>query len=282
MIPSILVLTDFSADADHALRYAADFAERRGAHLVLLHVDTHTALLDPERFTGKRPKRSPAATRQALDDCIRGLPVAAVAEIGEGTIAKVVAEVAARYDPAFVVVGRPRTENLPDELVTTTALDLLRATPYPLLIVPYSVALNGPPHRLLLAADEAPFTLGQYAGPPRQVFNHRDTELIVVHVTTPGTPVRVAAQNGAAALAAVLEAGLTAEHLTAKLQRVANADPAEGILATAEKLRSDLLVLIARPHSFLRRFFHLSVTAQVIRQSAIPVLVLPATEPDPR
>ena len=279
MIPYLLVLTDFSAAADHALRYAAAFAERRGAHVLLVHANTHTAWLDPERFTGEHPDQGPAATAAALEARIRELPGFAIAKTGEGSIVEVVKQVAEQYRPEFIVVGRPHTEDLPDEVVSTTALDLLRATPYPLLVVPYNAPLNVPPHRILLAADQQPFTLGPHAGPPHHLLTEPDTRLTVVHVTDEAASSREAAQDGAAALEAVLSAGFGANEQPAPvLRRVTNADAASGILAEIQKLHPSLVVLITRPRSFWGQLFQQSVTAQVIRQSAIPVLLLPATE----
>ena len=51
-----------------------------------------------------------------------------------------------------------------------------------------------------------------------------------------------------------------------------------GILQEAAGQRADMLVVIARRHSLLGGLFHRSATAQLLRESAIPVLVLPATE----
>jgi nucleotide-binding universal stress UspA family protein len=52
--------------------------------------------------------------------------------------------------------------------------------------------------------------------------------------------------------------------------------PAEAIVHAAQPGAYDLVVLIARPRSFLGQLFHRSVTAQVLLHSRVPVLVLPA------
>ena len=53
---------------------------------------------------------------------------------------------------------------------------------------------------------------------------------------------------------------------------------AEAILNAAQPTDFDMVVVIARPRSFLGELFHHSVTAQVLLHSVVPVLVLPATE----
>jgi nucleotide-binding universal stress UspA family protein len=53
--------------------------------------------------------------------------------------------------------------------------------------------------------------------------------------------------------------------------------PVPGILAAAEEMGAGLLILIARQHSILHRLFYQSVSAQVVRRTQVPaVLILPA------
>ncbi|MBG8556016.1 universal stress protein [Hymenobacter guriensis] len=270
MSACILVLTDFSAAADHALAYAAVLAKPLGAHLVVLHVDTHTSLLDPELLAGPRPDQQ--AITLALSTRIHGLRVPAQAEVCAGTLAVAVAEVADRHQPALIVVGRQPTEDVPEELISSSAVDVLQITSHPLLVVPYAATLPAAPHYALLAADDEPFSLGENAGSVRHLFNALNVRLSVVHVAPPG---RQASHTQA--LDAVLQTGITIEMPLPLLHRVTDADPARGIATTAATFHPDLLVLIARPRSFFGRLFHRSVTAQVVLHSAVPVLLLPAT-----
>jgi nucleotide-binding universal stress UspA family protein len=269
MSACILVLTDFSAAANHALLYAAGLAAPLGAHLVVLHVDTQTSLLAPKLLVQEHP--DPHSFTLALDACVRQLSAPTLTEARTGPLATVVAAAAARHRPVLIVVGRPHTEDLPDELVAPSALDVLPATPYPLLVVPYSASLTKVPRYLLLAADEEPFSLGDYAGSVRHLLNALDAQLSVVHVAPAGHEA-----SNAQALEAVLQTGISIERPLAVLHHAAGTDPAEGIITAAATLHTDLLVLIARPRSFFGRLFHYSVTAQVVRHSAVPVLLLPA------
>ena len=49
-----------------------------------------------------------------------------------------------------------------------------------------------------------------------------------------------------------------------------------GVLEEAARQSADVLVVVARRHSLLGSLFHSSVTARLIQESPIPVLVLPA------
>ena len=274
MVPSLLILTDFFQAANRALDYATNLAGPLGARLVLLHV-RRDSIIDPEMFTGKLSNLDSEAINMALSSITNELPVPVVAEVGHGRVAYAVADAVSRHHPTLVVLGRPDTEQTPDELVSTTALDILRTAPYPMLVVPHDVPTTKPPRRVLLAVDGEEFSLGQYAGAIRHLFDALHVELTVLHVAEQVGPGAATAE----ALASVEATGLTMAlpHPVQTLSLIGPA-PAEAILRAARPDDFDLVVLIARPRSFLGELFHHSVTAQVLLHSAVPVLVLPASE----
>ena len=51
-----------------------------------------------------------------------------------------------------------------------------------------------------------------------------------------------------------------------------------GVLQEAARQQADMLVVVARRHSLLGGVFHDSITARILRESPIPVLVLPAED----
>lgn len=57
---------------------------------------------------------------------------------------------------------------------------------------------------------------------------------------------------------------------------IENAAPAEGIVRTALELGADLIVVGSHGRGAVQRFVLGSVAAKVVRQSSIPVLVVPA------
>ena len=269
----LLVLTDFLLPANRALDYAAALAAPLGASLVLLHVNRDSAL-DPERLTGALSELDAEAADLAFDSLIRNLAVPATAEQGHGRVADAVADAARRHHPALLVLGRPTQEDLPDELISTTALDLLRSAPCPLLLVPSTVRSLLAPRRVLLAVDGEPFSLGEHAAGLRHLLGRLGAELTVLHVEAEASPAATAA-----ALESVQGTGLTLElPQPIRTRSVRGAHPAEAILKAAQPSETDWVVVVARPRSFLGELFHHSVTAQVLLHSAVPVLVLPAKE----
>ncbi|MFD1470218.1 universal stress protein [Hymenobacter caeli] len=272
MALSLLVLTDFFQPADHALAYADALAGALGAQLVLLHV-RRDSVLDPEHLTGRVDALGQEAIDLALASLARGLSAPVVAEKAHGRVAEAVADALRRHQPALVVLGHRNTDAMPDELVSTAALDILRAAPQPMLVVPARARLSAP-HRLLLALDKEQFSLGTYAGLVRHLFDALPAELTVLHVG----PDKASAETGTAAAREALERTGLALDLTTGLraQSLVHATPAGGILQAVAGGGFDWVVLVARPHSFLGELFHRSVTAHVLLHSPVPVLVLPA------
>ena len=271
MTPSLLILTDFFRAANAALDYATNLAGPLGARLVLLHV-RRDSLLDPELLTDELSDLSRKATALALSRMTHDLAVPVVAEVGHGRVADAVADAVARHHSLLVVLGRPDYSAIPDELVQTTALDLLRTAPYPILVVPHQLGSSTLPRRVLLAVDGEDFTLGPHAGAMRYLSRTLGVELTVLHVA----PDAAADVSEDEVLASVRRTGVGVDlPVPMRFRRVVAARPAAGIMHVVEAGDTDLVVLLARPRSFWGQLFHHSVTAEVLLHSPVPVLVLP-------
>jgi nucleotide-binding universal stress UspA family protein len=271
MTPTLLILTDFFMGAHRALNLAVQLAQPLGARIVLLHVH-RTSLFDPERLTGKLPDLNKEAIRLAMNSITHSLPVPVIAEIGVGDMLDAVQESIKRHNPMLIVLSRPETDATPDELVTTTALKLLRVHPYPLLIVPPDTTQMRLPQRVMLAADGNQFALGEHTHGIRDVLNALQAHLTVVHVTESATR-----HTTHQALQSVVRTGLIHDLPRVTTSHICHTYPAEGIMQAIAEQRPDMLVMIARKHRFLEKLFHTSVTAELLLHSPVPVLVLPAS-----
>ncbi len=271
MHTSLVVLTDFFAVSNRALSYAAGLAVPLQAHLVLLHV-RHDGLLAPEEYRSYRSRQSEQKTAQALQHLASSQPVPTEVDISEDFLPEAVEEVVHRHHPLLLVLGRPGMAHAPEEIVVTTAMDLLRHAPYPLLVVPTVGWEAFPPRRLLLAVDGEPFHLPQPGQAVRRLLATTGGTLDVVHVTDGH-----AHPDALAIIDSLQRNGLTEELLDpSRLHVVPMPFATQGIMQEAARLEADMLVVIARRHSLLGSLFHRSVTASLLQQCPIPVLVLPA------
>ncbi|MDO7852446.1 universal stress protein [Hymenobacter convexus] len=274
MSASLVVLTDFFAVSNRALSYAAGLAVPLNAHLVLLHV-CHDGLLAPAEYHAGHTRAGAQHTRHALEKLAANQPVPAEVDITEEFLPEAVQEVVRRHQPLLLVLGRPGLAHAPEEIIVSTAMDLLRQAPHPLLVVPTVGWDAFPPRRLLLAVDGEPFHLYPHQGVVQRLLQATDGTLDVVHIAAEDS----ARPDAVAILDRLLKNNIVDELPDAgRLHEVRRQHIAGGILEEAARQEADLLVVVARRHSLLGSLFHRSVTAQLIQESPIPVLLLPARD----
>ena len=273
MTSSLVVLTDFSALSNRAVSFAAGLAVPLGAQMVLLHV-CHDGLLAPDEYNSRRTRQGKRQTIDALEQLAANQPVATEVDISEDFLPDAVKEAVRRHHPLLLVLGRPGSAASPVENVTNTAMDLLHHASHPLLVVPTVGWENAPPRRLLLAVDGQPFRLYPHQDVLRQLLLATQGTLDVVHITD-NEQVRHSATT---VLNTVRENELVDHLAESQLHEIHELNAMGGILQEAARQQTDLLVVVARRHSLLGSLFHRSVTARLIQESPIPVLILPAED----
>ncbi|SMB91858.1 UspA domain protein [Hymenobacter roseosalivarius DSM 11622] len=266
----LLLLTDFTPAADRGLAYAAAIAAELRAPLVLLHV-RRTSLLDPEALSGRIPHRSEGEIAAELSSRTATLTVPVTVEISNDILENAVAAAVEQHQPQLIVLGRP-DYNKPDELIDTTSLNLLRHSPVPLLVVPVMAPAKPNLCRVTIGADNQSFSLSpQVVELGQRLLSAFNATINVAHVVEPEDD-----DTSSLACQQVEKSGLTAGFQRVTMRGQRHLHPIDGILAAAEEDGGGLLILIARQHSILQRLFYQSVSAQVVRRSLGPVLVLPA------
>ena len=277
MLPSLVVLTDFFAVTNRALSYAAGLAVPLNAQLVLLHV-RYDGLPVPDGFGDRHSPRAERETDRALLHLAARQAVPTEVDVAEGYLPEALTEAVRRHHPLFMVLGRPSGTPESAELFTSVVMDLLRHAPHPLLIVPAAAWDVFPPRRLLLAVDGAPFTFNDadHQEVLSRLLHATVSTLDVVHVTDD----EQARPNAAAVLETVRANDLVSLFAESRLHEVCSPAVVTGLLEEAARQEADLLAVVVRPHSLLGSLFHRSVTAQLIQESAIPILLLPAQAPE--
>ncbi|MBF9237756.1 universal stress protein [Hymenobacter sp. BT683] len=273
MKPAFAVLTDMSAAAEAALTYTARFAALLNGRVVLLHVYLDP-LLAPEVSMVGAP--IPITSRQAimhdLVERANSLPVPADAEVSIDTLEATVADVVRRRHPLLFAIGREQPQNVLDSFLVNLALPTLHHTQFPLLIVPEHWDSPELPSRVVVAADGHDFRLTEPSQALAELLTALRPHATVVHVAAGEGP-----SHADVGLEAVRQTGLFGSPTGNDLYEVRDESPADGIMLAAKEVGAQLLVVMARPHTFLGGLFHRSVTAKLMHRSPIPVLVLPTT-----
>ncbi|WP_460615266.1 universal stress protein [Hymenobacter seoulensis] len=277
MQPTFLVLASLTPSGELSARYAAALGACLPAHLRLLHI-YHDPGLDPElvTITTAHAIRSQEETLAQLTHLARQLPVPAQARLSVQGAFEAVREAVRCYQPLLVVAGLSAEQDLLDYFLHNQALPALRATHRPLMLIPEAAAPPALPRRVAVAVDAESFTLNAASHALAPLLASWPAEYTVVHVTVPG---EAEAFPGQRALGHLRASRLLPNPAGPELYAPAHISAAAGILQAVEDVQADLLVLVARPRSFLGRLFHRSCTAQVLRGSRVPVLLLPAEAP---
>ncbi|GAB3868374.1 hypothetical protein GCM10028824_13080 [Hymenobacter segetis] len=282
MSPSILVLANVSATAERAARYAAKLGAPLHANVVLLNLlalNTYPVMLTPE--LAEIETREAALERnerlEGLWSIARQLPGLAVVEEATGPMFDAVTTAVRQHQSLMLVMGLSPEHSLLDHLLHNQILPVLRATHLPLLLVPEAAPPPGLPRRVLLALDSNPFTPNAAARHLAPLLAACPATFTIAHLADEDESLEFSNQLVRAEMRASM---LLPENAPVELYQITKQSAADGILQASFDTQADLVVLIARPRSFLGRLFHRSVTAQVISRSQKPVLLLPAEESD--
>ncbi|MBD2721043.1 universal stress protein [Hymenobacter armeniacus] len=274
MALSFLILTNLSETAKKATRYAAVLGKPLHVHLALLSL-YQPPVLDPDLLTVTAAEafRSQAETMQELQVAAQDLPAPAEVQVSIGTLHDAVSEAVHRSHPLLLVLGLSAEHNPLEHLLHHQALPVLRATHRPLLLVPEAAPPPCLPSRIVIATDAEPLMLNALSRNLAPLLASWPAHYTVVHVHARREQL---AMPGQMALADVRASGLLPPGTPLELYEEHHLAPASGVLQAVADTAADLLILIARPRSFLGRLFHRSITAQVLRRSPVPVLLLPA------
>lgn len=266
----LLVLTDFSAPADQALAYITLLSHTLPppVQLTLLHV-VRDSLLDPDYFhlSDIAPETAEAQLQERCESVQSQGVAACTTLIAHGRLLPVVRAIAEEVRADVIVASKRNTESIPDEVVDSFSLDLLRHLALPLLIVPQVYRHQVLPHRALLAIDgESVVTDVQGDVVARALLATGAADLQAVLIAD-GPASSEILQRANATLRA---SGLASQPV--ELEVVMADNTVEGLLQQTRD--TDLLLLIARHHSGLGSLFHESYSAHIVQHTHVPLLVL--------
>lgn len=283
MVQHIMVATDFSERSDRALRRATLIAKEAGAALSLVHVvddDQPQRIIDAERDTALTLLHEQTATVARVD----GVP--SRAHVVLGTAFSGIVQAVARERPDLLVIGPYRRRALRDTFVGTTAERTVRQVSCPVLMV------NAPPvgtyrHMLMTtdlsagsrAALEMASGLGIAPHAQRSLLLAFDAPVLRLAMSyTISSEEKEAYLETERAQAVRNLAGFLSGLSTTQCDRVlrhARTTPANEILAAADELVADLIVVGTRGASGFTRLLLGSVAEEVLRRARRDVLAVP-------
>jgi nucleotide-binding universal stress UspA family protein len=280
MAPSIVVLANPTAASERAARYAALLSAPINAHLTLLNLlalNNYPVMLTPELadMETREAQLEHNERMGALWAMAESLPAPAEVEEAPGPMFDAVTTAVRRHMPVLLGMGLSAQRDLFDHILHNQALPVLRATRLPLLLVPEAAPDPALPHRVLVALDSELFTPSPAA---RRLAPLLAAWPAAFTVTNVAESKESRGFSGQLSLAEMQASQLLPANAPIALFETSDKPPTEGILQACAETHADLLVLIARPRSFLGNLFHRSVTADVLRHTRVPVLLVPAEQ----
>ncbi|MEM8609576.1 MAG: universal stress protein [Myxococcota bacterium] len=290
-IQRILVPTDFSENAEHALAYAISLAKAFGAEIHLLHAPVVPTYLLMDLSYSPGPEvvtRIHDEAENALRGRVGAIEAAGlehVETLREGTAHEVIRDYAAEIDANLIVIGTHGRTGVAKLLYGSVTERVVKTATTPIIVVPHGAAPK--PASLVIAYDfsapanraaELARTLhGKLPGSIHLVHTYLD---VWAEYTDRGAVVGDAAERRREALARGLEEMLdeaAKELFSIDAQAVqchlATGDPAEGILAVADEVGASLVCAGTTGKSGVERVLLGSVARRLLHESKVPILL---------
>jgi len=286
-LSTIVLAIDESEASENARAWAASLAHMHGARLVVTHVprvplaSSATEPYDSLTAPVAMPDVEPIATIDvdAVVVSLRDAGVradAVVARPSLGSATEALLEVVGRSAADLLVVGTEPRSGLARALFGSTAVDLLREAPCPVLIVP-------------LAADHAAHALSQVLVPTDLSAAAAAAFPIVQRVLRPAEHSKLVLLTAGIEPLYPLTIDEVTSHTAAQLEELASTlresgvevdvvirdeNAVDAIVGEAERRPVDLVVMGTHGRSGLRRLALGSTTEQVVQQAPCPILTV--------
>ena len=290
-IKQILVPTDFSDNAQHAVNYAVEMAKKCSAKIHLLHTPVVPTYLLMDLSYSPGPE---AVTRilneaqDALDQQAQAVATAGVEHftaIREGTVHEVIRDYAKEHDVDLVIVGTHGRSGVSKLMYGSVTERVIKTVHTPIIVIPpeggampnsivTSFDFSAPSRR---AAEVARAIHGVFHGPLHMVHCYLD---VWGEYTDRGAIVGEAAEKRREALHLGLEEMLQSEakelfsiDAQAIQTHLVTGDPAEGVLRVADDVGATLVCAGTTGKSGIERLLIGSVARRLLHDSKVPLLL---------
>jgi len=271
---TILVCTDFSASAHHAMEYACMLVTRYNFPRITLYhayqvvaptTDIPVApYVGTELYNTVERKLGDLATKVGE---LTGTDIVVDIRADELVMGENINEICKQEDVALIVTGVSERSGLERMIVGSTALRIAEAGHCPVLMVPPDAPVI-PPQRVLLACDLEKLSEATPLNALDNVLTTFQAQLVVINVDDGN---RRFSPNS-------VDEIYRLHHIFDKYKPeyafVENKDIGQGIMDYAKEHDISLVITIPRYYNFLRNLFHKSTTKSLVYNSKLPLLTL--------
>jgi len=262
----LLLPTDFSANAEQALAYGIEIANRFGSTLTLLHIyqvfSTSGSFPSVDNYMKEDAYRRLLPLLQKAEGQLKA-GVRADSRVERGETAPLIAEVADKGDYDLILMGTQGASGLREIFLGSNTASVMKRSTVPVLAIPRTGDYR-PFRNIVLAMDEGDISHAGVLLPLVRLAQRFGAHLRVYHQDS--------GENGKGLDSSI---GLYLDGVEHSYHYELDKDNiVQSINAFVADSDADLLCMIRRRRGFLERIFHESATAREVFHSPVPVLVL--------
>lgn len=268
---NILVPTDFSENANNALRYAVNIANHFEATIHLINVyQVHSRagmFVNVERFIRDDAEKGLSKTVKAIEELL--LKASAIITHGiPGRAVDVVCKYAQQHDVDLIVMGTQGASGLKELFLGSNTGGVIQRSIKPVLAIPNGFQYQ-PMGNMVLAVDSEVVPNENTLSPMLQLAQAYQAHIKVLHLEKSKTLVSI--DPG-------IEIYLNDYEHSFHEGTLHDNDLNKSINHFVEKEQANLLCMIRRKRSFFEKIFFLSATKKESFNCPVPLLVLQEEE----
>jgi len=269
-VKKVLLSTDFSENAQHAIDYALLLFGDQDVNYFLLNSyclmhNIPEMLISLEDILHEQSEKGLKKNLAHIKNDYQKLVIETISTYGEPAVA--IKKVVKDRSIDLVVIGSRGRSALTETIFGSNTADLVRRITQPILIVPLHNVLR-PPRKIVFATDLVRIDDLNFLEPMLLLARKYQSEITIVNVTGKHSDSRVKRALER------LEFRNHFQGINCRFELVQNEDILEGINEFVSNELADMLVLSPNEYPDFKDVFHKSVTKRMIQRMKIPILVI--------
>ena len=278
---TILVLTDFSINADYVAQYALRMAQDIGANILLCNIyqvppgeETTDRLSWPMRACEENSINDLGAQvaqlKSRLDREVSGNGFKPEIEqfSGEGTLSDAITKLTATHDILMAVISMHSTKSISGFFAADHAWDIIDHADFPVMVIPYQARFK--PFRLLAfatAINESDLNVLESVA---SLAKYSNAHILI-------TNIKLGGKEGNLVKQFFDQKSTKVNYPEIIYHEIAGQDVAESLKELSAHIGIDLLVMVHQRHNFFQELFGGSITRKMADHPGKPLLIFPAS-----
>ena len=265
---TIFLLTDFSDHSRNACRFAIESFGSEVDYFLINSFDIRTTaatLIDIEEIAREESELHLKNVKKELREEFPDLGLKITCLSKSGKTVNVINRLRKEYPADIVVVGSKGFSKLDGILIGSVTNSVMRGVDAPVLSVPIKAKFNKM-DQIVLGSDLLNSNKKSVLNVLAKLKETFKSKISVASVKNHDGDL-TDEEN------AILDK-MGKNEIFEEYNILREEDISKGLMEYCEKTNADLLVVVAKHTSFFKRFFHKSITAELINLTALPILVL--------